>query len=177
MSAPINVYLHGGNIRSRKQFLKVGQHFDCDFPRTRFGEQVCALSFTHRGVAGEDVGLLLVARLLLCHPVGHNEIREGVPRTPSVVSLVEDWLVEDEVNYGVRYVAHLAHGLALFFRESFYNAASDEFRGGHDHHLRRHRLQFVTLHVGHLDAVSSRNHGNGSGAIVHAVSKFRVKSF
>src|SRR6476660_7278335 len=128
MSATVNVYLHGRNIRSRKQFLKVGQHFDRNFTRTRFGEQVRALSFTHRGVAGEDVGLLLVARLLLYHPVGHDEIREGVARTPGVVSLVEDWLVEDEVNYGVRHVAHLAHGLALFFRESFYKAASDEFR-------------------------------------------------
>jgi len=50
------------------------------------GQQDGALLPPHRCIAGQDVVLLLVSRLVANHPVGDRDVGKRIARTPRVVT-------------------------------------------------------------------------------------------
>ena len=120
--------------------MEVLQHVGRDLSCARFDEQVATLLFLHRGVAAQDVVLLLEAGLVADHPISNHKISKFVARAPGVVSLVEHRLIEDEVDHRIRNVVDLVHGLALFLRQAIHDAPGDELGGGHNDRLGCHRL-------------------------------------
>ena len=89
MSSPVNVHFDRIDIQPGHQLLEVGEHVGGDLARSNFVQQVTAILFPHGSVAGDDVELLLVARLLLNNPIGDHEIGKCIARAPSVVAMIE----------------------------------------------------------------------------------------
>src|SRR5579862_5702984 len=113
MATAVNVNLNRIHVGTWKELLKVAQHADSFLARASVGEQGTSIFFSQGRVASKNIVFLLIARLIAHHPIGHNKIRERIPRTPGVIALVKNRFVEDEVYNGIRNVADLMHGVTL----------------------------------------------------------------
>ena len=129
----------------------------------------------HRGVAAQDVVLLLVSSFVADDPVGDHEVCECIPRTPGIVSLVENRLVENEIYHRIWNVANPLHGLALFIGQPLHDSSGYEFGRGHDHSLGRNRFEFAAMHVCDLHFILFGSDRNCAGFHLHAVGVFWEK--
>src|SRR5579862_9215243 len=116
MPTPVNMYFDRINIQSRHQLLKVAQHVSRDRARSILAQQLTALFFFHRRVAAENVEFLLISRLLLDDPISDDEICESVARAPRVITVIENWFVENQIHNGIGNITNLLHGIALLVR-------------------------------------------------------------
>ena len=170
--------LDGINVGTGEELLKIAQaRSTAILARASVGEQRSTIFFLQRRIAGKNVVFLLVARLIAHDPIRHNKIGERVSRAPGVIALIENRFVKDQVHDGIGNVANLVHGVALFLRKAFDDAARDELRSRHDHGFRGNCLQLRALHVGDLHFAIAGNHGDRSRARLHAVSELRLQNF
>src|SRR4051794_3148876 len=95
--------------------LEVAQHSGCDFACACIRQQPVALILMKWCVTRDDMYLRVEVRLVADGPIRHDEVSEGVSRTPRVIALVEYRLLVNQVHDGVRDVADLHHGRALRF--------------------------------------------------------------
>src|SRR6202044_1767844 len=107
MPAPVNMHFHRINIQSRHQLLKVAQHVGSDPASSRIAQQLTTLRLLHRSVATENVELLLITRPFLDNPISYYHVSEPIAGAPSVVAMIENRFVENQIHNRIRNVADL----------------------------------------------------------------------